>query len=148
MLLAEDRRLAGGGGGRAEWAEVQERGVARRAGAVPGRESAGALRAARGESVEEAGEVQDVEHGRGGGSIAVGVGVAGGEAVEEAGEVQDVEGGRGGGAVAVCGAGDGQGPGVAEGSAVGAPEEDGFGAGGVVGRSGERRVGKECRSRG
>src|SRR5690242_1405520 len=57
--------------------------------------------ASGGESVQETGEIQDVQ-GRGAGAgIAVGVGIAGGELVEEAGEILDVEAGRDGAAVAV-----------------------------------------------
>src|SRR5262249_33282731 len=48
-----------------------------------------------------AGEVEDVEGGRDGGLVAVGVGVARGELVEEAGEVEGVESGGSGGEVAV-----------------------------------------------
>src|SRR5438128_1914866 len=51
----------------------------------------GRLRATRGEGGLEADEVVDVEGGRTGGAVAVGVGVAGGEAGHEADEVVDVE---------------------------------------------------------
>src|SRR5215831_678810 len=95
----------------------------RRASVAPGREL-----------VEEAGEVEDVEGGRGGGVVAVGVGVTGGEAVEEAGEVEDVEDGGCGAGVAVGVAGGGaQFPGLVVECCGVAPEEDGLAAGRVVG---------------
>src|ERR1051326_4970255 len=85
--------------------------------------------APRRELVEEAGEIQDVQDGRCGGMVAVGVGVAGRELVEEAGEVEDVQDGGDCGGVAVGVAGGAQLPGlVAECGGV-APEEDGPAAG-------------------
>src|SRR6185503_11343665 len=64
------------------------------------------LRAASREGVEEAGEILDIEHGRGRGAVAVGVGLARGVGVEVAGEVLDVQDGERRGAIAVGVAGE------------------------------------------
>src|SRR5438874_109709 len=73
------------------------------------------LRAPGAEPVRETHKVVDVDRGRIGGPIAVGVGVRGGEAGQEALEVRDVQGGRRDAAVAVWVAEDGESGGTAQG---------------------------------